>query len=94
MRYESRRSLLSALVPRRNPNSDNLDRPIARNHVALCYCKYDLRIWVESDAASTLAACGNGEWACGGANGVNCVDLYLQTKPWERADILARGRGK
>jgi hypothetical protein len=24
---------------RRNPNSDNLDCPIARHHVALCYCK-------------------------------------------------------
>jgi hypothetical protein len=22
------------------------------------------------------------------------VDIYLQTKPWERADILARGRGR
>jgi hypothetical protein len=24
---------------RRNPNADNLDRPIASHHVALCYCK-------------------------------------------------------
>jgi uridine kinase len=59
---------------------------------------YDLRIWVESDAASTLAASaqrGMGPWAREWHElFLPSVDLYLQTKPWKRADIQARGRGK
>jgi hypothetical protein len=59
---------------------------------------YDLRIWIESDAASALAALGQrgmGPWAREWRElFLPSVELYLQTKPWERADILARGRGK
>ena len=59
---------------------------------------YDLRIWVESDAQSTLAACaqrGMGPWAREWRElFLPSVELYLLTKPRERADIVARGRGK
>lgn len=58
---------------------------------------YDLRIWVESDARSTLAACaqrGFGPWAREWRElFLPSVQLYLLTKPRERADIVARGRG-
>jgi hypothetical protein len=58
---------------------------------------YDLRIWVESDAASTLAASaerGMGPWPREWRElFLPSVALYVQTKPWERADIAARGRG-
>jgi uridine kinase len=59
---------------------------------------YELRIWVESDAQSTLAASsqrGMGPWAREWRElFLPSVELYLHTKPWERADIIARGRGK
>lgn len=59
---------------------------------------YDLRIWVESDAQSTLAASarrGMGPWAREWRElFLPSVELYLLTKPRERADIAARGRGK
>ena len=59
---------------------------------------YDLRIWVESDAQSTLAACaqrGFGPWAREWRElFLPSVQLYLLTKPRERADIVARGRGR
>jgi uridine kinase len=59
---------------------------------------YDLRIWVESDAQSTLAASGQrgmGPWEREWRElFLPSVELYLLTKPRERADIVARGRGK
>ena len=59
---------------------------------------YDLRIWVESDAQSTLAASaqrGMGPWVREWRElFLPSVELYLLTKPRERADIVARGRGK
>ncbi len=79
-----------------------VDRPVIVEGVSALHPDlaplYDLRIWVESDAASTLAASGQrgmGPWAREWRElFLPSVDLYLQTKPWERADILARGRGK
>ncbi len=59
---------------------------------------YDLRIWVESDMASTFAAAcqrGVGPWACEWRQVfLPSVELYLRTMPRDRADIIARGRGK
>jgi hypothetical protein len=59
---------------------------------------YDLRIWVESVAQSTLAASGErgmGPWEREWRElFLPSVELYLLTKPWERAEIVARGRGK
>jgi uridine kinase len=59
---------------------------------------YESRIWVESDAQSTLAASsqrGMGPWAREWRElFLPSVELSLHTKPWERADIFARGRGK
>jgi hypothetical protein len=79
-----------------------VDRPVIVEGVSALHpdlaSSYDLRIWVESDAASTLAACGQrgmGPWAREWRElFLPSVDLYLETKPWERADILASGRGK
>ena len=58
---------------------------------------YDLRIWVESDAATVLdAARARGvenwgrEWE---AMFVPSVGLYLQTEPITRADLVTAGRG-
>jgi uridine kinase len=79
-----------------------VDRPVIIEGVSALHPDlaplYDLRIWVESDAATTLAACGQrgmGPWAREWCElFLPSVELYLQTQPWERADILARGRGK
>ena len=58
---------------------------------------YDLRIWVESDAATVLDAArarGVGNWAREWeVMFVPSVALYLQTGPIGRADLLAVGRG-
>jgi uridine kinase len=58
---------------------------------------YDLRVWVESDAATVLAAAlarGAGTWAREWERMfLPSVHLYLQTDPKGRADILAAGRG-
>jgi len=58
---------------------------------------YDLRIWIDSDAASTLAASferGVGSWAHEWElMFLPSVELYLQTNPKARADVVARGRG-
>jgi uridine kinase len=58
---------------------------------------YDLRIWVESDARTTLAASverGVGAWAREWELlFLPSVELYLRTDPKARADIVARGRG-
>jgi uridine kinase len=57
---------------------------------------YDLRIWVESDSASTLTASyqrGVGSWAREWSRlFLPSVELYLRTAPRDRADIIAKGR--
>jgi uridine kinase len=78
------------------------DRPVIVEGVSALHPDiaplYDLRIWVDSDAASTLAAWharGVGKWAREWRELLlPSVELYLRTKPQERADIVARGRGK
>jgi uridine kinase len=58
---------------------------------------YDLRIWVESDPATTLAATlerGVGSWAHEWQlMFLPSVELYLRTDPKSRADVVALGRG-
>jgi uridine kinase len=58
---------------------------------------YDLRVWVESDAATVLDAArarGVGDWAREWeVMFVPSVDLYLRTDPINRADVMAAGRG-
>src|SRR5271166_593536 len=58
---------------------------------------YGLRIWVESDAASTFAASmarGVGAWMREWEElFLPSVGLYLETDPRTRADVLAAGRG-
>ena len=79
-----------------------VDRPVIVEGVSALHVDlaplYDLRIWVESDAQSTLAACaqrGFGPWAREWRElFLPSVQLYLLTKPRERADIVARGRGR
>jgi uridine kinase len=58
---------------------------------------YDLRVWIESDAETTLAAllergvgCWAHEWKF---MFLPSVELYLQTDPKARADVVALGRG-
>jgi uridine kinase len=79
-----------------------VDRPVVVEGVSALHRElallYDLRIWVDSDAASTLAASharGVGRWAREWKElFLPSVELYLRTNPLERADIVARGRGK
>jgi hypothetical protein len=79
-----------------------VDRPVVVEGVSALHADlaplYDLRIWVESDAASTLTASherGVGEWAREWRElFLPSVELYLRTGPRERADIVARGRGR
>ena len=58
---------------------------------------YRLRVWVESDAATTLAAAfarGGGVWAQEWEEVfLPSVALYLETNPQSRADVLVAGRG-
>lgn len=58
---------------------------------------YDLRIWVESDAKTSLAAAlarGVGPWEREWREFfMPSVERYLETKPQERADIVVAGRG-
>ena len=58
---------------------------------------YDLRVWVESDAETTLAASferGVGSWAREWEfMFLPSVGLYLKTDPKARADVVALGRG-
>jgi uridine kinase len=58
---------------------------------------YDLRIWVESDHQTTLAASlerGVGSWAHEWQfMFLPSVELYLRTDPKSRADVVALGRG-
>ena len=78
-----------------------LDRPVIVEGVTALHPDlaplYDLRIWVESDAATVLDAAqarGVGNWAREWqVMFVPSVALYLQTDPIGRADLLAAGRG-
>ncbi|MBV9252349.1 MAG: hypothetical protein JO227_24275 [Acetobacteraceae bacterium] len=58
---------------------------------------YDLRIWIESDSKTTLSASlerGVGTWAREWElMFLPSVELYLQTNPKTRADVIALGRG-
>lgn len=58
---------------------------------------YDLRIWVESDAETTLAASlerGVGAWDSQWRElFMPSVEIYLQTHPRDRADVIVAGRG-
>lgn len=58
---------------------------------------YDLRLWVESDAATTLAASlarGVGDWETEWREVfMPSVALYLETEPQQRADYIVAGRG-
>lgn len=58
---------------------------------------YDLRIWVESDAETTLDAAlarGVGAWERDWREiFIPSVERYMQTRPKERADIVVAGRG-
>jgi uridine kinase len=58
---------------------------------------YDLRLWVESDAATTLEASlarGVGDWEREWRTlFMPSVALYLATEPWLRADHIVAGRG-
>jgi uridine kinase len=58
---------------------------------------YDLRVWIESNAKTTLAASferGVGSWAREWEfMFLPSVELYLQTDPKARADVVALGRG-
>ena len=58
---------------------------------------YDLRIWVESDPETTVAASlerGVGSWAHEWQfMFLPSVELYLRTAPKSRADVVALGRG-
>jgi uridine kinase len=80
----------------------HVDRPVVVEGVSALHPDlaplYDLRIWVDSDAASTLAASharGIGQWAREWRElFLPSVELYLRTNPLERADIVVRGRGK
>ncbi|MNL84732.1 hypothetical protein D3C87_2127970 [compost metagenome] len=58
---------------------------------------YDLRVWVESDAKTSLAAAlarGVGPWEREWREFLMpSVERYLETKPQERADIVVAGRG-
>ena len=58
---------------------------------------YDLRLWVESDAATTLVASlarGVGDWEDEWRDlFMPSVALYLASEPWLRADESVAGRG-
>lgn len=58
---------------------------------------YDTSFWVESDAKSTLQASlepGVGDWADEWRNlFMPCVELYLNSKPRDRANHIVKGRG-
>ena len=58
---------------------------------------YDLRVWVESDASTALTASlarGVGGWESQWRDlFMPSVEIYLQTVPKERADLIVAGRG-
>ncbi|QYO76752.1 uridine kinase family protein [Devosia salina] len=58
---------------------------------------YDLRLWIESDAASTLDAAlarGKGQWATEWRYYfLPSAEHYMITRPQDRADRIVAGRG-
>jgi uridine kinase len=78
-----------------------VDRPVIVEGVSALHPDlaplYDLRIWVDSDPATTLAASlarGVGDWEAEWRNlFLPSVDLYLATNPRQRADLIVAGRG-
>ena len=78
-----------------------LDRPVVVEGVSALHKQlsplYDLRFWVESDAASMLDAAlsrGVGDWAGEWRTlFAPSVALYLDSDPRSRADFVVRGRG-
>ncbi|KQN73747.1 hypothetical protein ASE94_05695 [Devosia sp. Leaf64] len=58
---------------------------------------YDLKVWIESDAATTLQASldrGVGAWERQWRDlFMPSVERYMETRPLERADIVVPGRG-
>lgn len=58
---------------------------------------YDMRLWVQSDASTTLAASlarGVGDWESEWRTlFMPSVALYLSSDPWLRADHIVTGRG-
>jgi uridine kinase len=58
---------------------------------------YDLKLWVQSDASTTLSASlarGVGNWEMEWRNlFLPSVDLYMATDPRSRADHIVAGRG-
>lgn len=59
--------------------------------------RYHLRLWIESDASSTLAAAlarGGGDWEDAWQNlFMPSVALYMASDPRQRADYCVAGRG-
>jgi uridine kinase len=78
-----------------------LDRPVIIEGVSSLHPDlaplYDLRIWVESDAATVLEASlkrGVGAWEREWRDlFLPSVELYLRTAPRDRADVVVAGRG-
>jgi hypothetical protein len=78
-----------------------LDRPVIVEGVSSLHADlsplYDLRFWVESDAATTLQASldrGVGSWEREWRElFLPSVDLYMQTSPQDRAEFAVAGRG-
>jgi len=83
------------------PRKLRRDRPVIVEGVSALHPElaplYDVRIWVESDPATTLAASigrGVGGWAEPWERlFLPSVALYLETRPRTRADLIAAGRG-
>lgn len=83
------------------PRTITLAKPVIIEGVSALHPElaplYDLRIWVDSDAATTFSAAlqrGVGAWEREWREMfLPSVDLYLESKPWERADLRVAGRG-
>ena len=79
----------------------SLDRPVIVEGVSSLHPEltplYDLRFWVESDAQTRLQASlkrGVGNWEREWRElFLPSVDLYLRTRPQDRAEFLVAGRG-
>ncbi|OWJ69145.1 uridine kinase family protein [Inquilinus limosus] len=83
------------------PRTITLEKPVIIEGVSALHPElaplYDLRIWVDSDATTTFSAAlqrGVGAWEREWREMfLPSVDLYLESKPWERADLRVAGRG-
>lgn len=83
------------------PREVTLDRPVVVEGVSALHPDlsplYDLRIWVDSDPTTTLAASlarGVGDWEAEWRDlFLPSVELYLATAPRSRADLIVAGRG-